>query len=98
MLLFQVSIYPNTETGLNKQAKEWVVQLHPEFAENQLVVKAKVLNHQYYGVQIQLLDVILGSETRHTVMVCGYSDQNVRVFDTFGRVVCGYNYTKCAIC
>ena len=56
-------------------AMGWMSQIHPDIASNQLVLKAKILNHQYHGVQIQVLDVILGNETRDTLMIWGYSNQ-----------------------
>lgn len=49
----------------------WQCQYIPEVAENYIVVKAKILNHQYHGVQIKVLDVILGNETRDTLMIWG---------------------------
>lgn len=49
----------------------WEVQLHPELASTKLIVKARVLNHQYHGIQIQLLDIIQGAEIQDTVMVWG---------------------------
>lgn len=48
-------------------------QIYPWWGEGRLVAKAKILNHQYHGLQIQLLDVIQGNETRDTVMLWGSS-------------------------
>ena len=64
-------IYISTFCGVVNHIGQLVEQYPADFGGHQLIAKGIVLNHTYHGIQMQLLDVIIGNESRDTINVWG---------------------------